>query len=92
MPLTGIRNYAVRTVTVVTFFNPTLYKSVQLTVTTIICYLIVILMYRTLRRKCYLHYLYNFKETLFILFIELYEGDNNNYIETITNFISFMEL
>ena len=75
------------------FFNPTLYKSVQLTVTTIICYLIDILMYRTLRRKCYLYYLYNFKETLFILFIELYEGDNNfYYIETITNFISFMEL
>ena len=49
-------------------------------------------MYRTLRRKCYLHYLYDFKETLFILFIELYEGDNNNYIETITNFISFMKL
>ena len=49
-------------------------------------------MYRTLRRKCYFYYLYNFKETLFILFIELYEGDNNNYIETITNFISFMKL
>lgn len=34
-------------------------------------------MYGTLRRKCYLYYLYNFKETLFILFIELYEGNNN---------------